>query len=400
MRIKRLFVFVLAVAVAAFAALATSSLTTRVAAVATTVAVTECDVTRQVEDTPPTDSWVLYTRVPPRGTPGIGEFLPGPGQPPLGEGSFHTQTPVGSDKVFLFNFDHVGVPLSSITQMSYATYRSSASTTPDKRVLPAINLVIDFNGPNVAGGFSTLVFEPVYNLQQGAVVEDQWQTWNAVGGGIWWSTRPINGMCAGATAACDQTWAYIVQNNPDAVILGGFGINQGGGNPGLIAATDALTIGYGGNTITYDFEADSDADCVADSRDNCPSNANTNQADNDNDGEGDVCDADDDNDGVADTTDNCPLVSNASQVDTDGDGLGNACDPDDDNDGVADTADNCPLTPNANQTDTDGDGIGDACDPSTRPRSKEQCKNGGYTRFNDPAFKNQGDCIQYFNTGK
>jgi hypothetical protein len=27
-------------------------------------------------------------------------------------------------------------------------------------------------------------------------------------------------------------------------------------------------------------------------------------------------------------------------------------------------------------------------------------KNGGHTRFNDPAFKNQGDCIQYFNTGK
>lgn len=259
---------IFALIIFALAVIAMTNLTTSAVAVSTTVAVTECDIARQVEDTPPTDNWVLYTRIPPRGTPGIGEFLPGPGQPPLGEGSFHTRTPAGSDKVFLFNFDHIGVPLSSITQMSYSTYRSSASTTPDQRVLPAINLVIDFNGPNVEGGFSTLVFEPVYNTQQAAVAVDQWQTWNAVGGGVWWSTRPINGMCAGATAACDKTWAEIVQNNPNAIILGGFGINQGGGNPGLIAATDALTIAYGGDTTIYDFEPDSNDDCLADSRDN------------------------------------------------------------------------------------------------------------------------------------
>lgn len=38
------------------------------------------------------------------------------------------------------------------------------------------------------------------------------------------------------------------------------------------------------------------------------------------------------------------------------------------------------------------------------PSDKEQCKNGGWATFNPnrPAgpFKNQGDCIQYFNTGK
>jgi hypothetical protein len=34
------------------------------------------------------------------------------------------------------------------------------------------------------------------------------------------------------------------------------------------------------------------------------------------------------------------------------------------------------------------------------PTSKEQCKNGGWQQYTSPAFKNQGDCIQFVNTGK
>lgn len=35
------------------------------------------------------------------------------------------------------------------------------------------------------------------------------------------------------------------------------------------------------------------------------------------------------------------------------------------------------------------------------PTNKDQCKNGGWMTFNTPrTFKNQGDCIQYVNTGK
>ena len=37
---------------------------------------------------------------------------------------------------------------------------------------------------------------------------------------------------------------------------------------------------------------------------------------------------------------------------------------------------------------------------ATPPSAVEQCKNGGWRSFNNPAFKNQGDCIQYVNTGK
>ena len=36
----------------------------------------------------------------------------------------------------------------------------------------------------------------------------------------------------------------------------------------------------------------------------------------------------------------------------------------------------------------------------TAPTNADQCKNGGWQTFDSPAFKNQGDCIQFVNTAK
>ena len=210
--------------------------------------VTESDIVRQVENTPPTNNWVLYTR------PGTAtaSFVVGPANPPQGIGSLEMQTPLLSDKVTLFNYDHVGTRLADITSLGYATYRDPSSVTVDPRQVPSINIQVDYNG-DAPGGFTTLVFEPVYNLDQGTVTDGVWQEWDAYNGGqaIWWSTRPINGCLV---PPCYQTWDTIVANNPDAVIGGGFGVNQGSGNGGLTASTDALNIGYGEVCLTYDFE--------------------------------------------------------------------------------------------------------------------------------------------------
>ena len=131
---------------------------------------------------------------------------------------------------------------------------------------------------------------------------------------------------------------------------------------------------------------DFDADGIPDANDNCPHTANRDQADRDKDGVGDACEGlvlDTDKDSIPDEKDNCPRSFNPRQEDADQDGVGDACD-------------NCEL-PNPAQNDFDGDGIGDECDP---PKSKNQCKNGAWQKFVKPRqFKNQGDCMQYFNTG-
>ena len=132
---------------------------------------------------------------------------------------------------------------------------------------------------------------------------------------------------------------------------------------------------------------DFDADGIPDKEDNCPRTSNRDQADSDKNGVGDACDGgapiDTDKDGILDVNDNCPTNFNPKQDDSDQDGVGDVCD-------------NCAL-PNPAQNDFDGDGIGDECDP---PKSKNQCKKGAWQKFVTPRqFKNQGDCMQYFNTG-
>ncbi len=217
------------------------------------VVVTGDDIAEQAENTAPTKNWVLYKR-----NAGDGETRVGPAGA-SGVGSYEIVTPAGADKATLFNFDHVGTPLADIDKIGYSTYRTAGSA----QQVAALNIQVDING-DAPGGFTTLVFEPVYNTAQGAVVSGQWQTWDAYANGtaVWWSSNPIN---VAPNRDTFVTWQAIVQNNPDAVIVGGFGVNQGSGNPALTTAVDSLSVGYGGSCFTYDFEPYR----VAESKDDC-----------------------------------------------------------------------------------------------------------------------------------
>src|SRR5688572_7086558 len=85
--------------------------------------VTESDIVRQPEGTPPTNNWVGYTRA---GTPPSAIlFVNGPGMPPAGCGSVQFSTLTPTEKAYLFNYDHVGKRLADIDKISYYTYRTT-----------------------------------------------------------------------------------------------------------------------------------------------------------------------------------------------------------------------------------------------------------------------------------
>src|ERR1700674_4819250 len=116
------------------------------------VVVTESDIARQADNTFPTRSWVFYMIGPTL----TGEFVSGPGNPPLGVGSFEMTTLAAADHGTLFNYDHIDTRLADIDAISYWTFREATSTgSPD--ILPSINIQVDKNGPPyVTGDFTTL----------------------------------------------------------------------------------------------------------------------------------------------------------------------------------------------------------------------------------------------------
>ena len=202
---------------------------------------------------------------------GSGGMVTGPATPPLGVGSANLAT--GNGTVFgdgaeiLSNSAYAGTPLSSITALSYSTY----VTLNNGSQFPYLQLEVETS----SGTFDQLFFEPPYQTpssgnaslpNQGAtapVGSPAWQTWNALEGG-WWDN---NGTCgsqgagvvslsACSTALGDPT---IVNSFGTPGVLDGVGglqFDVGFASPGdqFNGYVDAVSIGVGGNTTTFDFE--------------------------------------------------------------------------------------------------------------------------------------------------
>ncbi len=199
---------------------------------------------------------------------GVGAMVTGPATPPLGVGSANLATGNGTaggdGAAILSNSGFAGVALSSITSLSYATY----DTKNNGQQFPYLSLEVETS----TGVFDQLFFEPPYQTattgnpllpDQGATAPSTWQTWNALEGG-WWDNQglcgsPGTGVASFATCEAALPGATIVNSFGTPGILDGVGgiqlaVGFAGPTDQFDGNVDAVTIGDGGGTTTFDFE--------------------------------------------------------------------------------------------------------------------------------------------------
>lgn len=195
-------------------------------------------------------------------------FINGPGNPPVGKGSLKFNVPPGinwpGDFVRFRNGQYSGTKLSSLTELSYATFVEARDTIADIHFLV---ILIDINGDGTAE--HNLVFDPRYQNpsfikgsmpNQGITQENIWQTWDALNGGWFYGGTPdTDPDHNGPFFTLEE---YIAQF-PDATIRndaakGGPAIRLSAGGvvfkPNFFGSADIFRIGVNGATTIYDFE--------------------------------------------------------------------------------------------------------------------------------------------------
>lgn len=152
-------------------------------------------------------------------------------------------TPLGNDKItFGLTSSSFQIPLSQLTALAYTIDHLANGSIASQRL--SFNVPVDVNGA-AAGGFTTIVVEPVYN----GMSYDGFQAGNA----IVWSSNAIPGFPNRDTF---KSWKFLLEQNPDAVLAGQILVNQGGGNAGLSDRLTSLTVGNLATCTTYTFQTD------------------------------------------------------------------------------------------------------------------------------------------------
>ena len=188
------------------------------------------------------------------------QFVTGPGTPPAGTGSAELATPNTGDGYALVLPDYAGTRLDAITTLSYSTYRQSVDAGNNLAIALQFNADYDLTD-DATGYMGRIVFEP-YQTSSGSVVQNQWQTWNALSG-KWWGTKSTvtKGGLSGVSNPCVQatpcTLSELLTDFPNIGVStsqGAIVLKAGSGWPGFRGNVDKLAIGVSGVTTTFDFE--------------------------------------------------------------------------------------------------------------------------------------------------
>ena len=183
-------------------------------------------------------------------------FQNGPGTPPFGPGSVGLTV---SDQSFvLATFQYAGVALADIIALAYSTYQPSTNTD-DPANVGILTMAVDFFGQRLPGDF--IQYVPGENGPP--VLEDTWQTWDAINGGAaLWSyaegcgcTWP-NSSIPGDTP---RTWADITSTYTLATITTamdpflGIEVTNVDGGTTFTENINAITFGTTSGTTRFVF---------------------------------------------------------------------------------------------------------------------------------------------------
>jgi len=169
-----------------------------------------------------------------------------------GEGALELRTPSAAAKA---NYSHLtNTALADVTELSYWTRQISAPPPAQLIADPSYQLGMCLNGTvgGVCAGFTTLVFEPYQNPDQGPIVPGAWQFWD-VDKGLFWSTRTVicsNGVVVGTPGGPATYTLQMIENFCPQAVVFRFAVNTGTNNPGWVVRTDLFNF----NGTTYDFE--------------------------------------------------------------------------------------------------------------------------------------------------
>ena len=210
------------------------------------------------------DGWTLQVvdETPPDGiTTGTITIVPGPGTPPMGDGSLQFSLGTeGEDGVQARQIGYDGQYIRDLGTLTYSTY---VQTPGSGGQAPYLILDIDLNNDGVRDDM--WFFEPEYQTAafcpenpQAAVAVGSWQTWGAANG-CWYSLFGTAGTGPGVNVA---PLSVLLAAEPDArlstnIAGGSFRVVTGFGDlawDNFVGNADAVTVSFVSTTTTYDFE--------------------------------------------------------------------------------------------------------------------------------------------------
>ncbi len=198
-------------------------------------------------------AWLIYNDENDTIDNSLGSLVVGPGTPPLGNGSAQISV-TGTQRRNLATYQFSGTVLSTINTLKFSTYNPSAGNGGSATRSGYLQFNVDFNGTDTWQ--RRIGFVP---SQNGTVIQDQWQEWDAINGGaaLWFYSGSVwPGTAIPGTTL--RTWSDILASYPGVRIRvtdSFFGIRVG--EPyadGYTENIDAIKFGAGSSLKYFNFD--------------------------------------------------------------------------------------------------------------------------------------------------